>query len=384
MTSPRSPRPPAPIRPLGPARRPWSRRRKLRFARTCAIALVLVLLLWSRCSGGDGEVRTDGGTTTTAKPQATTTTVPPLTLQARVLARGLPGPHYAAAAAVVGGKAYVLGGLSKAKASTNVVWEFDPATGAARSRGALTVQSHGGAGGALGDTAFVFGGRAKAGVLDAVDAYTPPDKAAATVARLPRPRTESAGITDADGPTLYIVGGWDGTEPTNEVLSTIDGVTFQVVATLAEPVRWPAAVVQGTNLWVFGGEWNDAPTASIQLVDLAKGQASVVARLPEPVTRASAFVIRDTVFLAGGRVGGGRSNEIRRFDPKTYTFSPAGTLPNNLSDSSVVSIGDSAYLLGGLAPMPTAQIVQITPTTDIGSSTAVTSTTRPATTTSRR
>lgn len=384
MTSPRSPRPPAPIRPLGTARRPWSRRRKLRFARTCAIALVLVLLLWSRCSGGDGEVRTDGGTTTTAKPQATTTTVPPLTLQARVLARGLPGPHYAAAAAVVGGKAYVLGGLSKAKASTNVVWEFDPATGAARSRGALTVQSHGGAGGALGDTAFVFGGRAKAGVLDAVDAYTPPDKAAATVARLPRPRTESAGITDADGPTLYIVGGWDGTEPTNEVLSTIDGVTFQVVATLAEPVRWPAAVVQGTNLWVFGGEWNDAPTASIQLVDLAKGQASVVARLPEPVTRASAFVIRATVFLAGGRVGGGRSNEIRRFDPKTYTFSPAGTLPNNLSDSSVVSIGDSAYLLGGLAPMPTAQIVQITPTTDVGSTPAVTTTTRPATTTSRR
>jgi hypothetical protein len=382
VTAPRSPRPPAPIRPLGATRRPWSRRRKLRFARTCVIALVLVLLIWSRCSGGGGEVRTEGGTTTTAKPAATTTTVPPLTLQARVLARGLPGPHYAAAAAVVGGKAYVLGGLSKAKASTNVVWEFDPATGAARSRGALTVQSHGGAGASLGDTAFVFGGRSRAGVLDAVDSYTPPDKKAATVARLPRPRTDSVGITDPEGPTLYIVGGWDGTEPTNEVLSTIDGVTFQTVATLAEPVRWPAAVVQGTNLWVFGGEWNDIPTASIQLVDLAKGQASVVARLPQPVTRASAFVIRDTVFLAGGRVGGGRSNEIRRFDPTTYTFSPAGTLPNNLSDSSVVTIGESAYLLGGLAPMPTAQIVQITPTTSEGSKPPMTTT--PATTTSRR
>ena len=67
-----------PLRPIGSSgRRPgprFSRRRKLRLARTAAILLTLILLIsWlAQSCGDDGEVATDDATTTTA---AVTTTI---------------------------------------------------------------------------------------------------------------------------------------------------------------------------------------------------------------------------------------------------------------------------------------------------------------------
>jgi hypothetical protein len=170
------------------------------------------------------------------------------------------------------------------------------------------------------------------------------------------------GITDPAGPTLYVVGGWNGTDPTNDVLSSVDGVTFQVRSQLLEPVRSAAVAQQGNQLWVFGGQWNDVPTASIQRIDLASGKAEVVAKLPAPLTNAMAFTIGDTVYLAGGRVGTARSAEIRRFDPDTFTFTPVANLPVTLSDSGVAVIGNVAYLIGGLTPSPTAQVYTVSVT----------------------
>jgi hypothetical protein len=261
----------------------------------------------------------------------------------------------------VAGKAMVLGGLSSAKASTNIVWTFDPTTGITTSTGTLAAAVHDTAAGALGDNAFLYGGAAPAGAVDSIQNIGPTDKKAAVVGKLPSKRTGSTGVSDAAGPTIYIAGGSDGTNPTNDVLSTIDGVTFIPVATLSQPVEYPAVAVLGNNLWVFGGESNNADVAVIQRVDLTKHNSSVVAQMPQALSHASAFVINNTVFVAGGRTGTARSNQILRFDPKTFTFTPAGTLVAHVSDAAVAVIGTSAYLLGGLAPVATAQIEQLTP-----------------------
>jgi hypothetical protein len=339
----------------------FSQRRKFRLIRTGVIALVLVILISvmvSKC-GDDGGVASDG-TTTTAKA-TTTTEAPPLNLTSVVLAKPLPSAHYQAPATVVDGKVLILGGLSKAKSSTNVVWVFDPASGGTLQAGSLTTLVHDSGAGTLGTNAFVFGGDTPKGTIDTISSYALGDQTSIAAGKLPVKRTDAAAVTDADRPTIYLVGGWDGTNPTNEVLSTVDGVTFNIVATLAEPVRSAAVVLQGDDLWVFGGEWDDVQSASIQRVDLKTKTASVVAQMTVGVSHAMAFVLDDTIFLAGGRVGGARSNEIRRFDPRTFTFSPAGTLQSNLSDASVAVVGGSAYLFGGLAPLATAQIQQLSP-----------------------
>jgi len=339
----------------------FSPRRKFRLIRTGVIAAVLVILLSvivSKC-GDDGDVASDG-TTTTAR-ETTTTSAPPLNLTSVVLAKPLPSAHYQAPATVVDGKVLILGGLSKAKSSTNVVWAFDPASGGTLQVGSLTTLVHDSGAGTLASNAFVFGGDTPKGPIDTISSYAIGDQTSTAAGKLPLKRTDMTAVTDANRPTIYLVGGWDGTNPTNEVLSTVDGVTFNVVATLPEPVRSPAVALLGDDLWVFGGEWNNVQSASIQRVDLKTKTATSVAQMAAGVSHAMAFVLNDTVFLTGGRVGGARSNEIRRFDPTTFTLTAAGTLQSNLSDASVAVVGGSAYLLGGLAPLATAQIQQLSP-----------------------
>jgi len=339
----------------------------LRLARSGSILLVLILIIWalaSRCGGPSTAVSTKGaGSASTTTERATTTTAAPITLASKVLPHLLPAGHYEGSAATVGGKIMVLGGLSSAKASTAVVWSFDPTTGLTTSTGALTHAVHDSAAGSLGENAFVFGGAvpAKPGVINTIQNIGPTDKKSADVGTLPSARAAAVGVTDSAGPTIYLVGGFDGTNPTNDVLSTIDGVTFVPVATLSQPVLYPAAAVLGNDLWVFGGEWNNAQTAVIQRVDLTKHSSSVVAQMPQALSHGMAFVVNNNVFVVGGRTGTTRSNQILRFDPKTFTFTPAGTLVAHLSDAAVAVVGSSAYLLGGLAPVATNQIEQLTP-----------------------
>ncbi len=337
----------------------------MRLARTGVILLVLIIIIWALAAkcGGPSTVASNGAhshTSTTVKA-TTTTTQPPVTLTSKVLPHLLPAPHYDAAAVPIGGKIAILGGLSTLKASTSVVWTFDPTTGITTATGALAAAVHDAAGGALGDNAFLMGGAGPTGVLDTIQSMGPTDKKAAAVGKLPQKRTGATAYTDAAGPTIYVVGGTDGTNPTNQVLSTIDGVTYTTIATLSQPVLYPAVAVLGNELWVFGGEWNNAPSAAIQRVDLQAHSATVVAQMPSALTRAAAFVLDNTLFVVGGRSGTTRSNQILRFNPSTFTFTPAGTLIAHLSDTSVAVVGNSAYLLGGLAPVATNQVEQLTP-----------------------
>ena len=363
-------RPHAPIRPIGyrpPRRGGWSSfspRRKFRLIRTGVIALTLVVLIsvtLSRC-GSDDPATKSGSTTTTAKPKATTTSAVPLNLTATVLNNKLPSSHYQAQATTVGGKVLVLGGLSKSKSSTNVIWSFDPATGSTTQTGSLTSTLNSAAATAFGNTVFVVGGATPKGSVDTIQSYGVGDKAAAAVGKLPGPRTDAVAVTDPKTSAVYLVGGWDGTNPTNDVLMSTDGVTFTPIVALAEPVRFASAAILDGVLWVFGGEWNDIASGSIQRIDLAKRESKVVAQMPETVSRAMGFVIDDSIFLAGGRVAAGRSNQIRRFDTETFTFTQAGALTSNLSDAAVAVVGRTAYVLGGLAPLATNQIQQLSPT----------------------
>ncbi len=337
----------------------WSRRRRQRFARTVAIGfslLVLLIVVATQC-GSDGSPTATTSTTTTAK--RATTTIKPVVVTAGVLAKKLPSATYALPATIAANRIIVVGGLNPTKQSTLKVWSIDPTTGDTQNIAKLDVARHESALGVLGTNVFSFGGTTKTGVIDTIDSVTVGPNSVAPVGKLPGARSEAVGVTDSAGPTLYIVGGWNGKDPTNDVISTVDGVTFQTRAQLKEPVRSPAVTLQGNSLWVFGGQWNDVPSASIQRIDLSTGTSEVVAKLPAALTNAMAFTIGDTVYLAGGRQGQTRSNEVRRFDPTTFTLTPVTTLPAGLSDAGVAVLGSTAYLVGGLNPNPSNLVVTI-------------------------
>ena len=70
------------------------------------------------------------------------------------------------------------------------------------------------------------------------------------------------------GSSVYLVGGYDGTNPTRDVLVTTDGVQFRTVAQLPIGVRYPAVTALGDKVFVFGGELNGSQSSSVQEIDL--------------------------------------------------------------------------------------------------------------------
>ena len=178
---------------------------------------------------------------------------------------------------------------------------------------------------------------------------------------LPRPRSDLAAA--AVGGTSYVVGGFDGSSMTPDVLATADGARFTVAGRLAAGVRYAAVAALGDALWVIGGQLGTAESSSVggqtdavQRVELRTGKTSIVGHLPVPLGHASAFVLANRLFVAGGVSGTTHQNQIFEVDPTTGAVTTAGSLPGARSDAGTVVIGPTAYMVGGEATSPTSPL----------------------------
>jgi hypothetical protein len=250
----------------------------------------------------------------------------------------------------------ILGGLASGDVSTSRIVQVDPAAGQAQLVGRLSLAVHDSAGAYLGGRALVFGGGSYH-TVSTVQAWT--GQATSTLGHLPQPRSDLSAWTL--GSTAYIVGGFDGTTMTPDVLATSDGVTYRPVAQLVVPVRYAAVAGSGHTLWVVGGvlstsEGGTAETDAIQKVDLSTGNVSVVGHLPRAMGHATALTIDGSVFVIGGRSGSVPSAAIWRLDPATGTVRQAGQLPTPLSDAGSVVVDGVGYVVGGEVSGPTAPL----------------------------
>jgi hypothetical protein len=239
----------------------------------------------------------------------------------------------------------VAGGLDAAQNTVSTVLRIDPDTGATTPAGTLTVPTHDAAGGVLGSQRFVFGGGAQH-VSDVVQTLQP-NGASIVVGHLPQPRADLA--TATIGTTVYLVGGYDGTNATRDVLATSDGVRFRTIAQLPIGVRYPAVAALGDNVLVFGGELSGSESSAMQQIDVRTGSARVIGQLPSPRTEAAAVSIGGALFVVGGRAGGAASTDVLRFDPLSAQLSIDAALPGPIADSAAVTVNGRAYLVGGEA-----------------------------------
>lgn len=159
-----------------------------------------------------------------------------------------------------------------------------------------------------------------------------------------------------------LLGGFNGYAPLNSVLVGHGTTGFHTFATLPVAVRYPAVVLQGHEVDLFGGllaggEYSGTFTADIQQVDLATGRARVIGHLPYPVAHAKATVLEGQIIVVGGSTPSGPTADILRFDAATRAVSVVGRLPFALTDGALVRIQKRAYVLGGLsASAPLSQI----------------------------
>ena len=285
----------------------------------------------------------------------------------------LSAPLSRAVAFAVPGGIIVAGGLDSSQNTVANVVRIDTLHGTTTPAGSLTVPAHDAAGGVIGTQRLVFGGGAQR-VSDVVQALRD-NGPSVVVGHLPQPRADLAAATI--GSTVYLVGGYDGTNATRDVLATSDGTRFRTVAQLPEGVRYPAVVAAGDKIFVFGGELNGNESAAVQEIDVRTGDARLIGRLPSPRTEAAAATLGGSIYLAGGLSGGSASGDVLRFDPKTATFSFDGTLPAPVADSAVATVGATAYLVGGEAAGISSGVTALHQATAVASAAASAKTVRP-------
>jgi hypothetical protein len=254
------------------------------------------------------------------------------------------------------GSFVVLGGLSSGDVSTSRVVRVDVPNGSSEVTGQLALAVHDSAGAVLSGRFLVFGG-GSINTVSVVQGWT--GGAATEVARLPENRSDLSAVT-LNG-TSYLVGGFDGSAMTSNVLATTDGVSFRPVAELAVPVRYAAVAAVGASLWVIGGvtstsEGGTIETDAVQKIDLRSGQVTVAGRLPHPIGHATALTLDGQIFVFGGRSGTVPSATIWRLDLARATLTPAGQLPGPVSDAGSVVVDGVGYLVGGEVTGPAAPL----------------------------
>jgi outer membrane protein assembly factor BamB len=277
----------------------------------------------------------------------------------------LPGPLSRAVALPEGSHLRLFGGLAPNSATSAAITEIDPATGVAAPVGTLAAPVHDAAGAVLGSKDLVFGGGAAA-VVAAVQAFGAGGTGAATATAvpeqggtLPTPRADLA--VAVTGNEAVVAGGYDGKAWSPEVLATTDGVTFRQIATLAQPVRYPAVVASGQKVFVIGGELpSGADSTAIQEVNLQAATATVVGQLPAGLSHAAAAALGGRLYVFGGRSGGQVTDTVAQLDPATGSVTPVGHLPVALSDMAAATVGGAVWLLGGenQAGVPVASVAK--------------------------
>jgi hypothetical protein len=321
--------------------------------------IVLVAVIAYAASGGSGRSSNKAGKGTGKDGVASAPNGPPH-LVISLASWRLSSPTSRAVALSVDGNIDVLGGLTgTGNTTTGAVVQLDPVIGRAESVGTLQVAVHDAAGAAIGSKYYVFGGGAA--TLTAASQSFSPDVAqgapsTAVAGQLPSKRADLAAAIAPNG-TVYLAGGYDGTNFIPSVLSTRNGSTFATVGQLAVPVRYPAAAVLDNQLLVIGGDTGPSATSSagqaatddIQAVDLKTGQVSVAAHLPAPLSHASAATLNGSVYVFGGRSNGDVVDTVYKLTPGPagITASTDGSLPLPSSDMAVATLGQSAYLIGG-------------------------------------
>ena len=244
----------------------------------------------------------------------------------------LPAPRAGASAIFFSGSAYVLGGID--------------------------------AGGAPTDTVFV-------GTPDAASGKITAWTEAADL-KLLAPRADAAVVVSGDG--LFLVGGRDASGPVATVwkapLNTKTGKLKAWVATgsLPAPRANATAVLQGTHLFVYGGDDASGPTAAVVRGEIAAtgDQAGMVTGWSSPTTPEAAaqtdlpqarkgamgFVSNGTFYYVGGAGGAGElywaipdaEGNLGGWKTLAQSALPADL---QLADAAPIVSGSHAFLIGG-------------------------------------
>jgi Galactose oxidase, central domain len=179
------------------------------------------------------------------------------------------------------------------------------------------------------------------------------------------------------GGYLYLLGGENGTKPTDQ-LFRIDLAAGRArpAGTFEEPLAAAGVAPRGNSAYLVGG-WTGSQFATAVLRFTPPGTTELVARLPDGTRSPAVALLGHTLYVAGGRTEQGVTSNIYAIDINDGSVVSLGQLPQAVEQAVLVPNGTSLYLLGGKTAngKPSTAVIRIDPAT--GNPTAVGKTTVP-------
>lgn len=130
---------------------------------------------------------------------------------------------------------------------------------------------------------------------------------------------------------------------------------WEIQPPLSQPRSRMAAVEDGGQIYVIGGEGADGTTLDlVEIYNLEQGQWRQGAPLPAPRANLAMTISGDDLIVAGGShvdnetpTGMALYDDMARYDRSADRWMEGGKLPMPLAGTALVAHGDSLYLLGG-------------------------------------
>jgi Kelch motif len=214
-----------------------------------------------------------------------------------VAANPIPTATISPTAAAFGGLIYVIGGATFASqgGDSSAVYAYDPATGTWTSKAPLPAARSDAAAAVVGSRICVFGGVSRAGSTSNPECFDPALNTWTAAAPMPTPRY---GVGTATlGNLTYAVGGYDG--GTNRTVEGYDASanSWSTVASLVTPREYAAVLAASGLVFAFGGDSYGAAQASIEAYDPTSGRWAIKTAMPVAMTRIGAMQIGGAVYV---------------------------------------------------------------------------------------
>lgn len=250
-----------------------------------------------------------------------------------------------AAAALVGGRLYVVGGET-GQGDSDVLEVYDPTFDVWQRLSPRPVAARSPAAAALAQQVIVVGGCSGDAPLADAHAYHPVEDVWTAIAQLPEPRC-GGGLAAWQG-HLYFIGGWDG-EVVRDSVYVYDPTQnrWQEGAPLPEPRAFGGLVALSDGIWYLGGHDGVQEQSAVWRYDPQADVWEVEPALPKP--RAGLAIAADGTSIYA--IGGGLGNEEHiheRFDLVTRVWSTIESPRTGPWHHAVAAIiGPNLHVIGG-------------------------------------
>jgi N-acetylneuraminic acid mutarotase len=201
---------------------------------------------------------------------------------------------------------------------------------------------------ALGAKIYVAGGLlANGGATTRVEAYDPSTRSWSQVAPLPIGIHHPMAVGFRD--RLYVIGGIDpalGAETAR--VFVLDGDRWSEAPSMHHARGAGSAVVVGDRIVVAGGISGGQEVAPVEIFDGKAWRDG--ARMPSPLDHVGAATDGRYVFVAGGRRSGSHFGSFQRYDPAADSWQRLKSMPTARSGLGVAFASGHVFAIGGEGP----------------------------------